>query len=361
MTEIKKEYRFDPKDYDGLTKDQQMLKAFMMTFTNYSPENHHVFTDESREEFKWLQEFDNGALFEAAAKGEAFRRMCSIFNHYREESNEALDIYYPDVLQKMRNLAVELGLNDSLELSNLYSYLLWNGYLSKDKKNAFSAQDRNVIFGMFFSDVMNGKSVCLNHSDMLKDFLNICGYDAASLITYVGKDVDLDYRARINRDIEDFSLAFKTLNLFMSSHSKAFGNHALTLVRDNDRLVVHDSTNLALFGVKNASSIELINGSGVCKLNPMASCVINSGTESELRAISGLYEVADFQAPYSRKDFIFTSEENVELFNDSIALLDDFYDEVKPSIMGICAVTDELKKGDKMRLLVKTKEEFKRK
>ena len=357
---------FNEENYVGLTTEQKEFKVFMDAFMNNSSEEYIDFRDKSLEEYKWLQGRKQKRLLEAAIKGQKFRKMNNIFNHYRDFSRDEvaviLDEYYPDILNQMKKLAEELGLSDSIELGNLYSYLLWNGYLSKDKSNSFNAQDRSIIFGMFFTDVINGKSVCLNNSDMLKDFYNVCGYDAASLITYLGNDVEMHYRPMVERNVEDFSLGFKTFNLFMSSFAKKFGNHAFTLVRDADnRMVVYDATNLSLFGVKDTNTAEVINGSGECMLNPMVSSVINPYSSQELRALSGLYEVSDLSVPYTREDFIESSESTMGLLNRNVSLLDDFYSSIEPSIVGICDKVVELKDGQKEKLLLKMKSELRKK
>lgn len=354
---------FSEENYVGLTEAQQEFKMFMEVYKTSFSDCWIDFKDKSIDEFKWLQEGKQKKLLEAAIKGQKFRKFNSIFNHYREsltyESTVILYEYYPDILNQMKSLAEELGLSDSIELGNFYSYLLWNGYLSKDKNNVFNAQDRNIIFGLFFMDVINGKNVCLNHSDMLKDFYNICGYDAASLITYLSDEVEMHYRPKVERNFEDFSLGFRTFNVFMTSFMKKFGNHAFTLVRDkNDRMVVYDSTNLSLFGIKDANRGEVINGSGECMLNPFVSSVINPYSQQELRALSGLYEVSDLTSPYTRKDFIETSETTIDLLNRNVSLLDDFYSSIEPSIVGICDNTEELRDGQIEKLFVKMKSEL---
>ena len=354
---------FSEENYIGLTTEQKEFKVFMDAFMNSSSEEYIDFRDKSLEEYRWLQGRKQKRLLEAAIKGQKFRKMNDIFNHYRSESNEdvvsILEEYYPNILRNMKKLAEELGLSDSIELGNLYSYLLWNGYLSKDKSNTFSAQDRTIIFGMFFTDVINGKSVCLNHSDMLKDFYNACGYDAASLITYLGDDVEMHYRPMVGRNIEDFSLGFKTFNLFMSSFTKKFGNHAFTLVKDKTNgMIIYDSTNLSLFGLKDVYTAEVVNGSGECKLNPMVSSVINPYSEHELRVLGDLSETKNLTNTCSNEGYIETSEVTLGLINTNISLLDDFYDEIEPDIVGICERALPLRDEQKEKLLVKIKSEF---
>ena len=45
----------------------------------------------------------------------------------REKHSYIIEYYYTELLDEMCKLADELELTNSLEISNLYSYLLWNG------------------------------------------------------------------------------------------------------------------------------------------------------------------------------------------------------------------------------------------
>lgn len=73
--------------------------------------------------------------------------------------------YYNQVLEKTVKLALELNLTKSLEYANLFTYLLWNGYFSLDKKFAFKIEDRLLSEGMYFLDIFKGNGVCLNISE----------------------------------------------------------------------------------------------------------------------------------------------------------------------------------------------------
>ena len=64
-------------------------------------------------------------------------------------------------------------------------------------------------------------------------------------------------------------------------------------------------------------------------------------SEKEYCVIDKLLTTKEFASPYTRGDFIFTNEVNIELFINNTALFNDFYDEVKPSIVKISEETDK--------------------
>lgn len=153
---------------------------------------------------------------------------------------------YSKILNKFKVLVQELKLNNSLEISILYTYLMWNGYFSKDNKLFYKTQDRAIIQNNFSYDIMCGGAVCLNFSDMLKDILNECGYSSSILLNRLIKERDLkkDYIPLIERNIAKTKFNFNLLSVLVSPLTKKIGNHAFNLIEENGQLYIYDPTNL---------------------------------------------------------------------------------------------------------------------
>ena len=158
---------------------------------------------------------------------------------------------FMDCLKEARRRRVEPPERVFVELSNLFTYLLWNGYLSKTKQHVYRIEDRKMIIGLAFADIMDGVGVCLNHADMLKDFLNTCGYNSSTMINLVDKNIKSNYKFDIERKSEKAKKKTEILNLAMCPIMKKIGNHAFTLIEDNNKLYIYDSTNLMLLNVIN--------------------------------------------------------------------------------------------------------------
>lgn len=56
-------------------------------------------------------------------------------------------IEYRKILENYKKLAEELKVNDSLNLSHLFSYLLWNEYFSVTKEHHYNLYNRLMISG----------------------------------------------------------------------------------------------------------------------------------------------------------------------------------------------------------------------
>jgi len=241
---------------------------------------------------------------------------------------------YKTLLQKCKLLADELNLNNSLEVANLYTYLLWNGYFSKDKELKFQIDNRVITHGAFSYDIANGIGVCLNFSNMLADFINEFDYSAASIINYMGKGIDKSYKVDIERNKSKQKLHKKLGNSIMSLISKKTGNHAFTLINEKGKLYIYDSTNLCAFKLINKNEAVMLAGKGNVKIKPYFSYSINF-SEKTNDTLDKLHNSNKIESPYSKKDFIITWEESLELFLDNIKLLDDFYEDVKDKIIYI--------------------------
>lgn len=271
--------------------------------------------------------------------------MKSEFILNKNKYSEIISIY-EKLLKQMSILAKELNLNNSLELSNLYSYLLWNGYLSKNKRNEYCSKNRKFINGLHFADIMDGIGVCLNHSDMLKDFLNICGYNSAMLNSYCS-----------NYEVVEYSLKYKIVglddNIVLTNQitnetknlleKKRISNHVFNLIEDNGKLYIYDSTDVVPHIIVNQQYSELLVGKGISKLFPYESYMHNA-SEKEDELIDRLLTTKDYTSPYSKDEFICISNKNIDIIRRNLQLIEDFYIEAKPNILHISEETDKIKR-----------------
>ena len=257
----------------------------------------------------------------------------------REQYKYIIEIYYSDLLDQMCLLADELELNNSLEVANLYSYLLWNGYLSKNKQN-ISRIKTNSIEGLYFSNIMDGVGDCINHSDMLKDFLNRYGYNASSVINLADKKTVSTYTP----DIEQ-QKAKKNIDIYsyiINPVIRKAGNHVFTLIEENNKFYIYDSSNLNILSIKNPYIAEVINGKGTYKMHPFLSNIFNVEKKQD-DAISNMIYTDDIISPYNKKDFIAITEENIEHFKRNISAFEYFYDDVRSDIINISDLRNQIK------------------
>lgn len=255
---------------------------------------------------------------------------------------------YRNILNKFKILVKELKLTNSLEISILYTYLMWNGYFSKEKIFNYQIEKRALIEGMYSYDIMNGNGVCLNFSDMLKDILIECGYNSSILINKVEKQKELKkfYIPEINRSvIKSHNPIAEVLPLIFKPLINKMGNHAFNLIEENGKLYIYDSTNLCFLELTNPTSAILLAGKGKFKLTPYFSYLLNG--EKERKSLDTLCLTDNFSSPYDRKDYIITSEKCIDLFNKSESLLNDYHNDINSDILSIVNSVDYYKQNKK--------------
>lgn len=103
----------------------------------------------------------------------------------------SIDVLYDDFftsynrfLKKLNKLGQELGCNNSLDYSVLFYILLVTGRFSINGKHDYDTDNKLNIEGHYYLDIFHGHGVCINYSDMLRDLLNISGYQSLNMLCY---------------------------------------------------------------------------------------------------------------------------------------------------------------------------------
>jgi hypothetical protein len=272
----------------------------------------------------------------------AMAELAKIYKHMQYGSNyryEEVLIYYKSLLKKCNSLAIELKLNNSLEVSNLFTYLLWNGYFSVNRQNKYQIEKRDLILGLYSLDLLNGIGVCLNHSDMLCDLLNQGGYKSAILVNHLDRNIKRSYLPDIKRIITKPRIKTRVSSFLLRPISKKFGNHAFNLIREKGKIYIYDSTNLTINEVIDHNTANVIVGNGKIKLNPFFSYVLNPKYTSK-RVLDSLYS-KDLSSPYSEEDFKYSWEKLFDIVETNDSLVADYYEDSRKDIL---QAVSELKK-----------------
>lgn len=241
-------------------------------------------------------------------------------------------INYKEMLEKYKNLAIELNLKNALEISMLFSYMMWNGYYSVDKKYSYKLENRLLIPGLFSFDIIRGNGVCLAHSQLLSDYLNVCS-KKSSFISCTFESVDSSNLKKFKppiRRVHNFDTKYKIISVILSSllcgKNEKFGNHSVTLIEDDNKFYVCDSTNLYFAKIENKSIATVINGNGKYYLKPL-----NSPIELSYADPNYLYErilSSGEKYSYTFSKVVCDYENIVALARQNIRLLNDAYDEI---------------------------------
>lgn len=270
-----------------------------------------------------LAKFADIATLDYGQVMDAVRISNNIKAMYEEQRNN-VKIYsdlltnYKKILDKTTVLARELNLKNSLQFSILYTYLLHNGYFSKDKNLSIQTEERKLISGLYALDIMAGKGVCLNFSEMLKDFLTNSGFNSATIAS---------------------SITYKNLILKKLLIKNPCMTHAFNLITENGKIYIYDSTNLFFLKIQNTTSAKIIVGAHnfkykhvyKYKLYPYDSYFLNINPET-FGVLDTLNTRNDFNSPYDSENYIQIQQTCIDEVVRNEKLILDYYDCTKEHI-----------------------------
>ena len=223
---------------------------------------------------------------------------------------------YKTVLKKTSRLAKELKLKNSLELSTLFTYLMWNGYFSKNKKHEYKQSLDEYITGFYGLQLINGTGVCINHSFMLKDFL------VANKINSIVIEANSD-----GKDTNKFSNYVDLKNIVDKS------NHAFNLIEENKNLYIYDATSICIFDIQNPYIVKKSGEERFFTINPYSFLSSDCGEYSNLT--KELFTRSEFNSPYSNDKYEKLELKCISKIKDNKKLLKDYYDDTKGYILKI--------------------------
>lgn len=270
---------------------------------------------------------------------------CGREKDFKELYKDSL-VSYNKILENYKLLADELKLNNSLELSHLFTYMLWNGYYSVTKHHAYKLQERLMLPGMYSFDVMKGKGVCLAYAELLHNYLTACDKTSALLNCKVptGKNkIVRYYTPNINRNIENnyiSKLLNKSTMFLLKGLVKKTGNHAVTLIEDNNKIYIYDPTNLYSLNVIDKDTASVINGKGYFDIKPFTSLLFTANSDPNClfeKLLNG-----NIKQAYTNNDIKISFEKVLEVINNNLSLLDDAYDNIHSELEFIDNQTDEI-------------------
>lgn len=260
------------------------------------------------------------------------------------------EVYYDSyfkIVNKTANLMKELNISDPFSATVIFEYLLWNGYLSKNKKLIYGISGRINNIVLTGADIMLGKSVCLNNADMLSDVLNAMGFESyimgCSFVENV--KVSFEYKPNIERKRES-KVVFgdKLLAKFVSvTPLKKIGNHAVVLFKFKDRYFMGDPTNLAFLNFVDFLKGEYIGSDLQLDLKPWQMLILD-GIEAEKfkEIIVKTFFLSDEQVV--DLDMVRNvSNYSLNLCKKNLSLLNDFHDDNIKDINIVCKTLKKIK------------------
>ena len=246
-----------------------------------------------------------------------------------DETFDELKRNYYKILKSIKELIIELKINNSMEVNVLFSYLLWNGFLSKDSLLVYDCENHICLENIDGISIMTGKSKCLNNAEMLKDLQNTVGYHANTVQLYMPPKIGITYSMDLPFNSNGKKELTKKERIKKFINGIELGNHLCTIVSDDYNIYMYDPTNNWF--------CELINTRLAKICNSKRYMFLKNGTH-------GLYNHDELLEDLYRMDYDkkikrlydaqteYISENTIRLCDSNIYLLHDFHDFINPNI-----------------------------
>jgi len=149
----------------------------------------------------------------------------------------------------------DLKINNPIEAYICYTSMIKLGYFSDNYDYKYQVASNEVI-GNYGINIIDGNGVCRNNASLLTDVMSSMGYDAYTIccnLINTNKPIDKEtyiynnHLLRKKTSILDFDINFDT---------KEIANHAVTVVKYNDKLYIFDPTNNSFFIEENHKYIR---------------------------------------------------------------------------------------------------------
>lgn len=269
------------------------------------------------------------------------KEVVEMFGDILKEEREAVKgqpfyLPYEEIIEKTAKLLKEIGATDSLTASAAFQYLLWNGYLSKDKELLYSVSYRKNNLSLAGADIACGKSVCLNNADMEAQVLRAMGKEAYIIGCRIDPTtaLNLEYKPPIERKIDEHvKLSHRVLSKLVEwTPLRKIGNHAVTLVKAEGRYIVSDPTNLCYANFDDFMNVKVVGSEAKMQLKAWLMLLLHPMSYETFEKIALESFLLGDKEELNTFKVKQVFENGIYLCKKNNFLLDDFHDDIVPAI-----------------------------
>ena len=175
---------------------------------------------------------------------------------YLENSKEyiAMQYSYRLVLEELLKLFEKMGWDNEMQLFSGYSYMLRNGFFSREHKFYYS-DDADWCLDFLGSNVMLGEGNCKHINGMLTDLLGIKGKQVCNLAMFIKGNEKFSFLCEDlileleSEEAQEKLYGSETANEKQLQWARKNGNHLVTGYTDDEHSYIMDAMNNVFFQV----------------------------------------------------------------------------------------------------------------
>lgn len=263
---------------------------------------------------------------------------------------------YQEFIKNYNKLNKIFDLSDPIQIHIMFNYLLYKGYLSKDKEFQFSGKQARDIDCLSGTNVITGQAVCRHISAMLTDILNDYGIESSQLGVY-----SRDYSISINildeqkytkeelinwvrthiTDEKTYDFVMKLIEKLVDEYNKSieistemvddrnplkrmFGNHVISFAFKDGKSYFLDPTQTRIYRMSESDKKMLYDDECELPIRYTSSLVLSKNSKDYLRMKERL---ASQYPSVSKEQEKLMIEETMKICNGNSDIFENFYTE----------------------------------
>lgn len=263
---------------------------------------------------------------------------------------------YQEFIKNYNKLNKVFDLSNPIQIYTMFNYLLYKGYLSKDKEFQFSGKQARDINCLIGTNVITGQAVCRHISAMLTDILNDYGIESSQLGVYsIGYNININILDKpkytkeelINWvrthiiDEETYDYVMKLIEKLVDENNQSiefssekiddknplkrkFGNHAISFAFRDGKSYFLDPTQTRIYRMSESDKNLLYDDEGELLIRTLSSLLLNNNSKNYLKMKEHL---ASQYPSVSKEEEKLMVEKTKKLCNGNSDIFENFYAE----------------------------------
>lgn len=211
---------------------------------------------------------------------------------------------YDYITKDVKEFMEQRNCTKPLDIFATFNEMLWRGDFSENHEFKYGNKNLMDIPYNAGIDVFDGEGVCRNIADFLSKLFNEFGYISFTTNVLTNNDITIDKQMGVERNVGNFEESGLG-NYFTDS----YGNHVITVVIDGNDVYFLDSTNLAVYKLKDKDQLEVLNGNGVIEIKPNSEYILNGIDVNEMKLLK---DISNGNYNFSTKNEVYDAFEKAK-------------------------------------------------
>lgn len=286
-----------------------------------------------------------GTLFYAQSLDEYHKKLLSYFSiaffvygillfRKKELTRDFCEVKmeYQEIIKNYNKMNKTFDFNDPIEIYTMYNHVLYNGYLSLNKKFEYCNKD-NDMNSKLGINIITGQGVCRHISSLLTDILIDYGIEASSLVVYINKENEISLK-----DKKFLEILRILPNYIQEKQAEMYGNHAISCAFKDDKSYYLDSTNKFTGRINDNKIIVCDDYKFTPKLN------MTKFINEKMQYLKLKQRLIDSNPSISKEEEKILTNKTINICDDNRDIFEKFYNENKEIYQEINAKVLKLKK-----------------